>query len=52
MNNFSGEGKHLKLMATTFQNMFPTINLATVSEFCQLLLKLFKHVVDEIFAMK
>uniref|UniRef100_T1GU79 Brix domain-containing protein n=1 Tax=Megaselia scalaris TaxID=36166 RepID=T1GU79_MEGSC len=31
MNNFAGEGKHLKLMATTFQNMFPSINLATVS---------------------
>lgn len=31
MNNFTGEGKHLKLMATTFQNMFPSINLATVN---------------------
>ncbi|XP_023169676.1 protein Peter pan [Drosophila hydei] len=31
MNNFSGEGKHLKLMATTFQNMFPSINLAQVN---------------------
>ncbi|KAM8703458.1 hypothetical protein ACLKA7_008133 [Drosophila subpalustris] len=31
MNNFSGDGKHLKLMATTFQNMFPSINLAQVS---------------------
>lgn len=30
LNNFAGEGKHLKLMATTFQNMYPTINLATV----------------------
>lgn len=30
MNNFSGDGKHLKLMATTFQNMFPSINLAQV----------------------
>lgn len=30
MNNFTGEGKHLRLMATTFQNMYPTINLATV----------------------
>lgn len=30
LNNFTGEGKHLKLMATTFQNMYPTINLATV----------------------
>ncbi|XP_037944575.1 protein Peter pan [Teleopsis dalmanni] len=31
MNNFTGEGKHLKLMATTFQNMFPAINLAQVN---------------------
>ena len=31
LNNFAGEGKHMKLMASTFQNMFPTINLATVS---------------------
>lgn len=30
MNNFTGDGKHLKLMATTFQNMFPSINLAQV----------------------
>ncbi|KAG4066891.1 hypothetical protein HA402_008993 [Bradysia odoriphaga] len=30
-NNFTGEGKHLKLMASTFQNMYPTINLATVN---------------------
>lgn len=34
-NNFTGEGKHLKLMASTFQNMFPTINLATVRDFNQ-----------------
>lgn len=32
-NNFTGEGKHLKLMASTFQNMYPTINLATVRTF-------------------
>ncbi|EFN84610.1 Protein Peter pan [Harpegnathos saltator] len=31
LNNFSGEGMHLKLIATTFQNMFPTINLTTVN---------------------
>jgi len=31
LNNFSGEGRHLKLMASTFQNMFPTINLTTVN---------------------
>lgn len=30
MNNFAGEGNHMKLMAHTFQNMFPTINLANV----------------------
>lgn len=30
MNSFSGEGRHIKLMAATFQNMFPTINLKTV----------------------
>lgn len=34
LNNFTGEGKHLKLMSTTFQNMYPTINLATVSGDC------------------
>lgn len=27
LNNFSGEGMHFKLMATTFQNMFPSINV-------------------------
>lgn len=31
LNNFSGEGLHIKLMASTFQNMFPTINLQEVS---------------------
>ncbi|XP_072755847.1 protein Peter pan [Anoplolepis gracilipes] len=31
LNNFSGEGMQLKLVATTFQNMFPTINLTTVN---------------------
>uniref|UniRef100_A0A182N9U6 Brix domain-containing protein n=1 Tax=Anopheles dirus TaxID=7168 RepID=A0A182N9U6_9DIPT len=30
LNNFSGEGQHLKLMASTFQNMFPPINLSKV----------------------
>ncbi|XP_055587261.1 protein Peter pan-like [Uranotaenia lowii] len=30
LNSFSGEGRHLKLMASTFQNMFPAINLSTV----------------------
>lgn len=31
MNNFSGEGNHIKLMANTFQNMYPPINLAEVN---------------------
>lgn len=31
LNNFSGEGMHLKLIASTFQNMFPAINLTTVN---------------------
>ena len=30
MNNFSGEGMHLKLMTTMFQNMFPSINVQQV----------------------
>uniref|UniRef100_A0A1A9W9E1 Brix domain-containing protein n=1 Tax=Glossina brevipalpis TaxID=37001 RepID=A0A1A9W9E1_9MUSC len=30
MNNFTGEGKHLKLMTHTFQNMFPAINLTEI----------------------
>lgn len=32
LNNFTGEGNHIKLMAHTFQNMFPSINVATVSK--------------------
>lgn len=31
LNSFSGEGVHMKLMASMFQNMFPTINLTNVS---------------------
>lgn len=31
LNSFTGEGNHMKLMANTFQNMFPAINLTTVS---------------------
>ena len=31
LNNFSGEGMQMKLMASMFQNMFPTINLTDVS---------------------
>ncbi|XP_063976507.1 protein Peter pan [Diachasmimorpha longicaudata] len=31
LNNFSGEGLQMKLMASMFQNMFPTINLRTVN---------------------
>lgn len=30
LNSFSGEGNHMKLMATTFQNMFPPLNLTTI----------------------
>jgi ribosome biogenesis protein SSF1/2 len=31
LNNLSGEGLHMKLMASMFQNMFPTININKVS---------------------
>ncbi|XP_078051063.1 brix domain-containing protein peter pan isoform X2 [Augochlora pura] len=31
LNNFSGEGMQLKLIASMFQNMFPTINLTSVN---------------------
>ncbi|XP_034251183.1 suppressor of SWI4 1 homolog [Thrips palmi] len=31
LNGFSGEGEHLKLMSTMFQNLFPTINLTKVN---------------------
>ncbi|XP_015428489.1 PREDICTED: protein Peter pan [Dufourea novaeangliae] len=31
LNNFSGEGMQLKLIASMFQNMFPTINLTNVN---------------------
>lgn len=30
LNSFSGEGNHMKLMAQTFQNMFPPLNLTTI----------------------
>jgi len=30
LNSFSGEGLHMKLMASMFQNMFPTINVTKV----------------------
>nr|CAG4649284.1 EOG090X0508 [Scapholeberis mucronata] len=30
LNNFAGEDLHLKLMTSMFQNMFPSINVATV----------------------
>ncbi|RZC34190.1 Peter pan, partial [Asbolus verrucosus] len=30
LNSFSSEGLHLKLMASMFQNMFPTINLTNI----------------------
>ncbi|XP_061761197.1 suppressor of SWI4 1 homolog [Nerophis ophidion] len=31
LNNFGSHGMHIKLMATMFQNMFPSINVHTVS---------------------
>ena len=31
MNGFSGEGRHLKLMTTMFQNMFPSLNVNKVN---------------------
>ncbi|XP_050541280.1 protein Peter pan [Daktulosphaira vitifoliae] len=31
MNNFTGEGLHINLMSTMFQNMFPTINITKVN---------------------
>ncbi|XKL63238.1 hypothetical protein PGB90_005602 [Kerria lacca] len=30
LNNFIGNGSHIKLMASVFQNMFPTINITKV----------------------
>ena len=30
LNNFGTEGMHVKLMATMFQNMFPSINVHKV----------------------
>ncbi|KAK6170878.1 hypothetical protein SNE40_019168 [Patella caerulea] len=31
LNNFGGEGMHMKLMSTMFQNMFPSINVNKVN---------------------
>ena len=31
LNNFTGDGSQIKLMASVFQNMFPTINVTKVS---------------------
>lgn len=31
LNNFGCDGMHIKLMATMFQNMFPSINVHKVS---------------------
>lgn len=37
LNGLSGEGQHLKLMSSMFQNLFPTINLTKASIYiCQL----------------
>lgn len=30
LNNFASDGMHVKLMATMFQNMFPSINVHKV----------------------
>lgn len=30
LNSFSGEGMQMKMMASMFQNMFPTINLTSI----------------------
>ena len=30
MNNFTGDAKHMELISTTFQNMFPSININKV----------------------
>lgn len=35
LNSFNSEEKHLKLVASMFQNMFPTINLIKVSTYLQ-----------------
>lgn len=32
LNNFGSDGMHIKLMATMFQNMFPSINVHKVSQ--------------------
>lgn len=32
LNNFGSEGMHVKLMATMFQNMFPSINVHKVCQ--------------------
>lgn len=42
LNNFSGEGMQLKLIASMFQNMFPTINLTAVSRNINAVL-IYKH---------
>lgn len=39
LSKFSGEGMHLKLMTSMFQNMFPTINLPTVSKIYKIFMK-------------
>lgn len=49
LNNFSGEGMHFKLMATMFQNMFPSINVNKVSDIAKLLLFNCNSISQEIF---
>lgn len=40
LNNFGSDGMHVKLMATMFQHMFPSINVHKVGSFipCQVTL--------------
>jgi hypothetical protein len=34
LNSFGPQGMHIKLMATMFQNLFPSINVHTVGQIC------------------
>lgn len=34
LNSFGPQGMHVKLMATMFQNLFPSINVHTVGHIC------------------
>lgn len=41
LNNFGSDGMHIKLMATMFQNMFPSINVHKVPFFIIIIIILF-----------